>query len=429
MQRLYRLQFLRPMTFHYIQNQLYCEDLPLAPLAREFGTPLYVYSANAWRANYRRLAAAFAPLKPLICFAVKANFNLTLLRLLKAEGAGFDIVSGGELYRALRVGADPAHIVFAGVGKTDKEMVEALEARIGWFNVESADELARLNVLATARGQTATVALRLNPGVEPDTHHHIQTGGSGSKFGLPIPEALTLVQQHLEFPALRFRGAHIHIGSQIPTAAPTLEAVEIALAFIAQANAHLPTPIDHLDLGGGFPVPYRESDHYVSVEDFAAPLVARLQPLVGQLHFHLEPGRFLAATTGGLLTTVQAVKNVVGRTTYVVDAGMNTLLRPALYEAHHPVLPLTQAPAAPDLADVVGPICESSDVLARDRALPELNAGAVLAFTHAGAYGFSMASHYNSQPRPAEVLIDGMTVRLIRQREGYADLVRGEGEQ
>ena len=406
-------------AFTYVDGALHCGSIPLARLADEYGTPLYVYSAEALRSNYRRLAAAFAPLNPLICYAVKANFNLALLDLLRAEGAGFDIVSGGELYRALKVGADPAHIVFAGVGKTDTELAQALQAGVGWFNVESEDELERLNSLAAARGQTADVALRLNPDVEPDTHHHIRTGGMGSKFGLTVAEALRLARRAGDFGALRLRGAHIHIGSQVPNALPTLRAVEVALRFIEQAPG-----IDTLDLGGGFPVAYRDEDQYVSIEEFAAPLVARLAPLAGQLAFHLEPGRSLVADAGALLTTVQAVKEVAGRRTLVVDAGMNTLLRPALYDAYHRTAPLTLPDAYQAvLSDVVGPICESADVLARERQLPPLCAGEMLALLQAGAYGFAMASQYNSQPRPAEVLVDGQQARLVRRRETYEDMI------
>ena len=409
--------------FHYVDGALHCEAVPLGRLAEEFGSPLYVYSAGALRENYRRLAAAFAPLKPLICYAVKANFNLSLLRLLRAEGAGFDIVSGGELYRALQAGADPEHIVFAGVGKTDAELTAALEARIGWFNVESADELGRLNALAAARGQAVTVALRLNPDVEPDTHHHIRTGGLGSKFGMPVAEALVLVQRAAEFPAVRLRGAHIHIGSQVPNPQTSLRAIEVALAFMNEVPS-----LDTLDLGGGFPVAYRETDQFPAIEDFAAPIVERLRPHARRLAFHLEPGRHLVANAGALVATVQAVKDVAGRRTLVVDAGMHSLLRPALYDAYHRVAPLAlpQGGYAALASDVVGPICESADVLARDRTLPPLAAGHRLALLEAGAYGFSMASHYNSQPRPAEVLVDGESVRLIRRRETYADLLSGE---
>jgi diaminopimelate decarboxylase len=412
-------------AFTYDNGDLACGRVPLARLAAEYGTPLYVYSAATIRAQYRRLAAAFAPLKPLICYAVKANFNLAVLRLLRTEGAGFDIVSGGELYRALKAGAAPEHIVFAGVGKTERELDEGLAAGIGWFNVESADELARLNARAAARVQRARVALRLNPNVSPDTHKHIQTGGAANKFGLPPAEALALAaraQAHAgeatDFPAIDLRGVHIHIGSQVPDAAPTLLALEAALDFAGRVPG-----IDTLDLGGGFPVAYRPEDHYASVEAFAAPIVERLR--ASGLRVHLEPGRYLVAEAGALVTTVQAVKDVAGRRTLVVDAGMQTLLRPALYEAYHRVLPLRQAAAA-GAADVVGPICESADVLARERALPALRPGDALALLEAGAYGFAMASQYNSQPRPAEVLVDGDSVQLVRRRETYEELIRGE---
>jgi diaminopimelate decarboxylase len=410
-------------TFEYAHGQLACGPVPLAQLADEFGTPLYVYSADSIRARYRRLAAAFAPLQPLFCFAIKANASQALLRVLHAEGAGFDIVSGGELFRALRAGAAPEHIVFAGVGKTEAELAEGLAAGIGWFNVESADELGRLNRLAAARGQRARVAVRLNPNVAPDTHHHIQTGGARNKFGLPLPEAVALARRAAaEFPAIDLRGAHIHIGSQVPDPAATLAALEVALEFAGQVDG-----VDTLDLGGGFPVAYRDTDQFPAIEVFAAPLVARLLPLAGRLHIHLEPGRYLVAEAGALITTVQAVKDVAGRRTLVVDAGMQTLLRPALYDAYHGVAPLEQsAPEATVITDVVGPICESADVLARERPLPALAPGQRLALLTAGAYGFSMASQYNSQPRPAEVVVDGAEVILARRRETYEDLVAGE---
>ena len=411
--------------FEYIDGELCCGRVPLAGLAERYGTPLYVYSAQAVRENYQRLSAAFAPLQPLICYAVKANFNLALLRLLKDEGAGFDIVSGGELYRALRAGADPVKVVFAGVGKTEAELAAGLAAGVGWFNVESADELRRLNALAAARRQRARVALRLNPDVTPDTHQHIQTGGARNKFGLAATEALALARQAPQaFPAIELRGVHVHIGSQVPDSEPTLAAIEAALALARQVPA-----IDTLDLGGGFPVEYRESDNFAPIEAFAAPIVARLLPLAqaGRWHFHLEPGRYLVANAGALLATVQAVKEIAGRRTLVVDAGMQTLLRPALYHAYHRVAPLASRPGQAAVStDVVGPICESADVLARDRSLPLLEAGEGLALLEAGAYGFSMASQYNSQPRPAEVMVDEEQVEVIRRRESYEDLVRLE---
>jgi len=393
----------------------------LATLAAEYGTPVYVYSANTVRAQYRQLAAAFAPLNPTIYYAVKANGNLSLLKLLREAGAGFDIVSGGELYRVLAAGANPRRIVFAGVGKTQAELAQALEANVGWFNVESADELARLNELAAARGQTATVALRLNPAVEPDTHHHIRTGGARSKFGLPVEEARALLRRAAEFPALNISGLHIHIGSQLASVQPTLRAVDVALSVIRD----FPKLIT-LDLGGGFPASYQLSHPSISIEDFAAPMVERLKPYLGRLHFHLEPGRYLVANSAVLITQVQSIKQMNGQRVIVVDTGMHHLLRPALYESFHNLLPLNLAPSLEAGCEVVGPICEAADVLARGRYLPELKPGDLLAVGDVGAYGMSMASNYNAHPRPAEVIVDGGEARLIRRRETYADLVAHE---
>ena len=405
--------------FHYHAGQLMCDAVLLSALAAEYGTPLYVYSAQTVRANTRRLAAAFAPLRPQLCYAVKANGNLSLLRLLRAEGVGFDIVSGGELHRALAAGADPAALVFAGVGKTDAELAAALDVRLGWFNVESADELARLNALAAARGQRARVALRLNPAVEPDTHHHIRTGGARSKFGLPLAEARALADRRADYPAVDLRGVHVHIGSQMAGPGPTLRALDEILAFLETVPG-----LDMLNLGGGFPVGYREDEPVPEVETFAAAIVARLRPWAGRLSFHLEPGRYLVAEAGALVTAVQAVKVMGGQRVAIVDTGMHHLARPALYDAYHRVLPVAEAdPATLTLCAVAGPICESADVLARDRLLPALRPGALLAVLDAGAYGFSMASQYNAQPRPAEVLVETGTARLIRRRETYADLI------
>jgi diaminopimelate decarboxylase len=407
--------------FPYQSSQLYCEEVPLVKLAAEFGTPLYVYSANSVRAQYRRLAAAFAPLQPQICYAVKANGNLSLLKLLREMGAGFDIVSGGELHRALAAGADPRQIVFAGVGKTEAELVQGLEANVGWFNVESADELTRLNALAAVRGQTATVALRLNPGVEPDTHQHISTGGARSKFGLPVAEARTFLRHAVDFPALNMAGLHIHIGSQMANAQPTLRALDVAIGLMQEFPA-----LTTLDLGGGFPVPYQAAHTHASIEEFAALMVEKLKPYLGRWHFHLEPGRYLVANSAVLLTQVQAIKMMAGQRLIVVDTGMHHLLRPALYESHHEILPLNAAPPLEATCMVVGPICESTDVLARDRYLPTLKPDDLLAIAGVGAYGMSMASNYNAHPRPAEVLVDGGEVRVIRRRETYADLVAHE---
>lgn len=406
--------------FRYFSNSLHCESVPLPALAAEFGTPLYVYSANRIREDYLRIASAFAPLKPTICYSVKANSNLSILRLLKEEGAGFDIVSGGELFRVLKIGADPARIVFAGVGKTGAEIESALRATVGWINVESGGELRRVNDLAGRIGVTPNVAIRLRPDVDADTHHHISTGSAASKFGVPVTLALEMIR--LRLPHVNIRGAHLHIGSQLGSPEATLQAIDVTLDFVAKANA-LGAEIDTLDIGGGFPVAYRDDAVPPGIEAFAAPIVSRLKSWPGSVH--IEPGRSVVAGAGALLTGVQYEKlDSTGRIA-IVDAGMQTLIRPALYEAYHRVWPVEQIDNLLN-TDVAGPICESADFLARDRMLPPLTSGNLLAILDTGAYGFSMASNYNSQPLPAEVLVDGESYRLIRRRQTYEDLIANE---
>ncbi len=414
-------------NFEYIDGTLTCDGLPVPALAVRFGTPLYIYSAATLRERVARVKAAFAALRPELYYAVKANGNLAILKLLRDLGVGFDIVSGGELARALAVGADPAHIAFAGVGKTAAEMAAALEAGVGWFNVESADELARLNGLAGARGLRARVALRLNPDVEPDTHRHIRTGGAASKFGLPLDQAHALARGWGAYPALDLAGAHIHIGSQMAGAGPWRAALDAMLDFVA---AH--PSITHVDLGGGLPVSYTDAPAPEPAV-FAGPIVERLQPLDGRLSIGLEPGRYLVAESGVLVTEVQALKTMSGRRMAVVDTGMHHLIRPMLYEAVHRIWPVRASARGSwsDVVgptDVVGPICESTDVLGRDVTLPDLTVGDLLAMRDVGAYGFSMASNYNAQPRPAEVLVDAGQARLIRRRETYADLFALEAD-
>ncbi len=418
--------------FHYHIGELHCDGVPVSRIVAAVGTPFYLYSAARLRQNYHRLAAAFAPLHPHICYSVKANSNLAILRLLNEEGSGFDIVSGGELYRTLKAGASPERIVFAGVGKTPAELEFAVQSRIGWFNVESAGEVERLNDLAGAQGEVAKVALRLRPGVEADTHRHIATGGESSKFGMSQAEGLALIRRAADSPHLRLCGVHIHIGSQLAAPAATLAAIDVALDFIAAASLAESTSaqgvVPLLDVGGGFPIPYREDEAVASIEDFAAPIISRLRPLAADLQFAIEPGRYLVADAGALILTIQYEKEVDGHRMLVVDGGMNALLRPALYAAYHRVLPVSESRTSDPqpLTSIAGPICESADVLGRDRALPSLALGDSLAVLDAGAYGFSMASNYNSQPRPAEVLVEGEAFRLIRRRETYADLAAAE---
>lgn len=418
--------------FHYHGGQLYCDGVPVSRIVAEVDTPFYMYSAARLHRNYRRLAAAFAPLNPRICYSVKANSNLAILRLLTEEGSGFDIVSGGELCRTLKAGIPPERIVFAGVGKTRAELEFAVRSRVGWFNVESVGEAERLNEVAGARGEVVNVALRLRPGVEAGGHRYISTGGASSKFGMSPDEGLELIRRAADFPHLWLCGVHIHIGSQLVDPAATLAAIDVALDFIAAASLEESTRarggVPLLDIGGGFPIPYRDGESVASIDDFAEPIVSRLRPLAAVLQFAIEPGRYLAADAGALILTVQYGKKVDGNCVLVVDGGMNALLRPALYNAYHRILPII-SPVTTDLqflTSIVGPICESADVLARDRALPPLAPGECLAILDTGAYGFSMASNYNSQPRPAEVLVEGETFRLIRRRETYAELVAAE---
>jgi diaminopimelate decarboxylase len=418
--------------FHYRVGQLYCDGVPISRIVAEVDTPFYLYSAARLQGNYRRLAGAFAPLNPRICYSVKANSNLAILRLLAEEGSGFDIVSGGELWRTLKAGIPPERIVFAGVGKTRAELEFAVQSRVGWFNVEAIGEAERLNDVAGARGEVVNVALRLRPGVEVGGHPYISTGGASAKFGMSPDEGLNLIRRAPAFPHLRLHGVHIHIGSQLADPTTLLAAIDVALDFIAAASLGESTRargiVPLLDIGGGFPIAYRDGESVASIDHFAELIVARLGPLAAVLQFAIEPGRYIAADAGALVLTIQYRKEVDGNCVLVVDGGMNALLRPALYDAYHRILPLI-SPLTNDLqfpTSVVGPICESADVLARERALPPLGPDECLAVLDTGAYGFSMASNYNSQPRPAEVLVEGRVFRLIRRRETYAELVAAE---
>jgi len=404
--------------FQYKNNFLHCDSIALATLAQEFGTPLYVYSANRLRENYRRLVKAFAKITPTICYSVKANSNLSLLKILKDQGASFDIVSGGELFRVLKINADPARVVFAGVGKTESEIDFAVRSNVGWINVESEGELIRVDERCRRLGVSAVVAIRLRPDVEADTHPHISTGHVESKFGVPTSVALGMLQ--LKLSHVKIRGAHIHIGSQLGNPGATLKAIDVTLDFIARAN-QAGAEIDTLDVGGGFPVSYRADDPKPDIESFAAPIVDRLSQSPIK-NFHLEPGRFIVADTAALITAVQYVKDRIA----IVDAGMQTLIRPALYEAYHDVMPVETRHGTSLRIDIAGPICESSDFLARDRDLPNLKSGDLLALTHAGAYGFAMASNYNSHPLPPEVVVEEESYRLIRRRQTFDDLIKFE---
>ena len=411
----------------YRQGQLCLEDVPLHSLARAYGTPLFVYSQAAILAALGAYQRGLAGRKALICYAMKANSSLAILKLLADQGCGFDIVSGGELERALTVGADPARIVFSGVGKTRAEMRRALQAGIGCFNIESLAELDSLNAVALDCGQRAPVSIRVNPDVDARTHPYISTGLKGNKFGIAHDQALAAYRHAASLPGLQVRGIDCHIGSQITTAAPYLEAAERVLDLLTAIEAEGIT-LHHIDLGGGLGIDY-QGDTPPAADALCQQLLARLDARgFGQRQLLLEPGRSLVGNAGLCLTEVLCLKPGEQKNFCIVDAAMNELPRPALYQAWHRIVPLAEpapAAAAATVWDVVGPVCESGDWLGRDRPLA-VQPGALLAVLTAGAYSMSMASQYNSRPRPAEVLVNGSQHRLIRQRESLPDLWRHE---
>jgi diaminopimelate decarboxylase len=410
--------------FHRIAGQLFCEGLPIETLAVRYGTPLYVYSRAMIVGRYRDLARAFGAADPLIAYSVKANGNLSVLRLLAAEGAGADIVSGGELVRVLRAGIAPERIVFSGVGKTAGEMADALRAGILAFNVESEGELRLLSTVAAEQGSTAGVALRVNPDIEtPTPHHYTRTGHRATKFGIPIDDAQRLYRLASTLPGLRVRGVDVHIGSQILEVSPYRRAMERVLELVSDLKQD-GIALEFLDAGGGFGVTYDDNAD-IPAQSFADAIV----PLVAAagLQLIIEPGRYIVGPAGMLLTRVLYVKRSPEKTFVITDAGMNDLLRPSHYSSYHRVEEATLQPGRETVrVDVVGPVCETGDFLALDRPLALPEPGELLAIGTTGAYGFAMASTYNARPRPAEVLVDGEQARVVRQRETYDDLVRGE---
>jgi diaminopimelate decarboxylase len=410
---------LHSVPFEYLNGQLHCEQVSLDALANAVSTPCYVYSLDRVRANYRRLAAAFAPLNASIHYSLKANANLALVRALLAEGAGLDAVSGGEIYRALSAGADPSRIVFAGVGKTADEMAYALDQRIGCFNVESVQELERLNELAVKRNIRATVALRLNPDIQADTHHYIATGHAAAKFGIGQTDAQAILSGADRYPALAIEGLHVHIGSQLESTVGTSQAIRHAMQLIDEFP-HL----TRLNVGGGFPVAYND-EPYPAIEVFAAAIGDALDRR--SLRLSIEPGRYIVADAGLLLVTVQYVKLVDTGRIVVTDGGMTELIRPALYGARHPVWAVKKGTPVTE-AQVVGPICESADVLHPAAPLPDVQPGDRLAVLMAGAYGATMGSNYNGRLRPPEVVVEDYGWRVVRRRETWADLIQLERE-
>ena len=411
-------------AFSYRSGVLHCEDVDLERLARSEGTPAYVYSAGAIRQSFQAYEEALAGLPHRVCFAVKANSNLAVLSLLVREGAGFDIVSGGELFRVVQAGGNPESVVFSGVGKTEEEIRYALSLRIHSFNCESEAEIALISRIATAMEVTASIAIRVNPDVDAATHPYISTGLREHKFGVDIGRAREIYQWAAGLPGISAQSVSCHIGSQLLEAAPMIEAADkiIALADDLRSSG---LPIEGLDLGGGLGVPYRSGDQAPPISAFVDPLRAKI---AGKgYRVTLEPGRSIVAQAGILLSRVLLRKRNGERTFVVVDAAMNDLLRPSLYQAHHEITPVREVPGrAMERADIVGPVCESGDFFARDRELPQMEAGELVALRTTGAYGFVLASNYNSRPRVCELLIDGNRIHVARRRETFEDLIHGE---
>ncbi|MBL8923466.1 MAG: diaminopimelate decarboxylase [Myxococcaceae bacterium] len=408
--------------FSLVGGALHCEGVALSRIAEDVGTPTYVYSTATLTRHLDVVQHAFHARPTLVCYSVKACSNLAILKLFAKQGAGFDIVSGGELERVRRVGGDLRKVVFAGVGKTEAEMIAAVRAGILMFNVESAEELEALDRVGRRLGIPAPFALRVNPDVDAKTHRYIATGLKTSKFGVPVEEAVALYRKSKRMKGLVARGLDCHIGSQLTDTRPVRE----AMARVGDVYRTLKAqgfPLTHLDVGGGLGVTYT-TETPPGVADYAK---AVLQPLSGlDATLVLEPGRVLVANAGVLLTRVLYRKVTPAKHFVIVDAGMNDLMRPALYEAHHDIRPVVPRKGKKHTVDVVGPVCESTDVLGHRRVLPTLKQGDLLAVMTAGAYGMSMSSSYNSRPRPAEVLVDGDRPRVVRTRETLTDLMRGE---
>jgi len=424
--------------FHYRDGELFCEGVPAQEVAEAYGTPCYLYSAATFRSRYESISRAFRGVDLLVCFSVKSCPNLSILKLLAGCGSGFDVVSGGEIYRALLAGAAPSKMVFAGSGKTRAEVEYALESRIRMLNVESSAELRLVDEVARAMKRTADVAIRVNPDVDAHTHAKITTGKKENKFGIGLQETCRLAEEAAEWDGVNIRGIHFHLGSTIYDTAPYIQALEKTHDLImCLRNRGL--AIDTLDVGGGFCISYT-AEPVIGPPDYAQAARPFLEKLGCSVI--IEPGRYISGSSALLLSRVIYRKtNEDGKVFLICDAAMNDLVRPTLYDAFHRIWPVVSSKGMPavmrgddgdygsfvtERVDVVGPICESGDYLARDRALPVVQAGELLAVFDAGAYGFAMSSNYNARPRPAEVLVEGERHQLIRQRESYADLVKHE---
>jgi diaminopimelate decarboxylase len=427
--------------FRYREGHLYCEDIDLADVAEKFGTPTYVYSAGTILDHHARLNAALTALEHLICYAVKANSNRAILKLLADAGAGFDIVSGGELYRVIAAGGDPAKCTFAGVGKSRTEIEYALEQRVYSFNVESEAELEHIDRIAGAKETRAPIALRVNPDVDPHTHEYISTGSHENKFGIALDRITAVYERAAKMRNVEIVGVQMHIGSQITEGTPFASAIKKVSGIVRELKSKY--GIKFFSIGGGMGIVYRRAlesgsgkwwhdqggeSFAFSVRDYAEAIVPPLREL--GIRVLVEPGRFLVGNAGVLLTRVRYIKKSGVKKFAIVDAGMNDLIRPALYHSYHEIVPVEEPSRSKsnnaEKIDIVGPVCESGDFFALDREMPELHEGDLLAVMSAGAYGFVMASNYNSRPLPAEALVHGDKFKLIRKRQTWEDLVCDE---
>jgi diaminopimelate decarboxylase len=409
--------------FEYRDGELHCEEIPVEKIANEVGTPFYLYSASTIERHYRVFTEAFAEVKHLICYSVKANSNVAVLKILAEMGAGADIVSGGELFRALHAGIPPERIVFSGVGKRADEIKSALDAGILMFNVESGEELSAINEIARQMGVRASIALRVNPDVDPKTHPYISTGLKKNKFGIPIAQAVSIYREAKDLESIDVLGVDCHIGSQLTTSEPFGEAATRLMELVSELEAE-GIQVKYIDVGGGLGIVYDEESPPLPA-NYARTIIDALG--TSEKILILEPGRVIVGNAGILVTKTLYNKKGATKNFIIVDAGMNDLIRPSLYDAYQEVVPVRfVAGRKEEVADVVGPICESSDFLARDHKLPEMASGELLAVKSAGAYGFPMSSQYNSRPRVPEVMVKGDRYRVVRDRETYEDLVRGE---
>ncbi len=408
--------------FPYVENELYCEKVPLKKIAEDVGTPFYVYSKNGILDRINHYKKAFENYPTLICYAAKANSNLSILEIFRENGLGLDIVSGGELYRGLKAGFDPKKIVYAGVGKTDKELLEAIKAGILSFNVESFMEIDVIDQIAGSLEKKANISIRINPDVNPKTHPYISTGLRESKFGIDMEDALKAYEKASKKKNLNVVGIHCHIGSQIMDVSPYKEAVEKTVELVFRLKK-IGIELKHIDIGGGLGIKYRPEDRPPDPEDLANIVI----PVVREtgLKLLVEPGRSLIGETGALVSQVLFVKDKGKKHFIIIDSGMNDLLRPAMYNAYHHILPVVKK-GKKVIADIVGPICETGDFFAVNREIDDLQRGEYLAVMSAGAYGFSMSSNYNSRPRAAEVLVDGNEYFVIRERESYDYIIEPE---